>query len=125
MSITSDNASSELEEERRLAYVGITRAMKELVITSARQRMVRGEKKDNDAGSRFPGRDAGERFQRRDTESRHIYGTGDRVSHMKFGGETAIVPGSEILRVTRDAAGTKVLHRYIKRTINVLIYKFL
>ena len=52
MSITSDNASSELEEERRLAYVGITRAMKELVITSARQRMVRGETQYNKV-SRF------------------------------------------------------------------------
>ena len=32
-----------LEEERRLCYVGITRAMKRLTITSAKMRMVRGE----------------------------------------------------------------------------------
>ncbi len=43
MSITSDNADEELEEERRLCYVGITRAMKRLTITSAKMRMVRGE----------------------------------------------------------------------------------
>ena len=43
MSITSDNAEEELEEERRLCYVGITRAMKRLTITSAKMRMVRGE----------------------------------------------------------------------------------
>lgn len=33
----------ELEEERRLCYVGITRAMKSLTMTSARQRMIRGD----------------------------------------------------------------------------------
>ena len=47
MSITSDNAMDEIEEERRLAYVGITRAMQSLTITSARQRMVRGETQYN------------------------------------------------------------------------------
>ncbi|HBD41266.1 MAG TPA: DNA helicase PcrA [Lachnospiraceae bacterium] len=34
---------SELEEERRLCYVGITRAMKKLTLTSANQRMRNGE----------------------------------------------------------------------------------
>ena len=43
---------SELEEERRLCYVGITRAMKELTMTSAQQRMVRGETQYNHV-SRF------------------------------------------------------------------------
>ena len=43
MSITSDNSQAEIEEERRLAYVGITRAKKNLTITSARVRMVRGK----------------------------------------------------------------------------------
>lgn len=43
MSITSDNSQAEIEEERRLAYVGITRAKKNLTITSARVRMVRGQ----------------------------------------------------------------------------------
>lgn len=47
MSITSDEASSELEEERRLAYVGITRAKEHLMITAARSRMVRGETQFN------------------------------------------------------------------------------
>lgn len=43
MTITSDNSEEEMEEERRLCYVGITRAMKRLTITSAKMRMVRGE----------------------------------------------------------------------------------
>lgn len=52
MSITSDNSTEELEEERRLAYVGITRAREELAITCARQRMLRGETQYNKV-SRF------------------------------------------------------------------------
>lgn len=43
MTITSDNSEEEMEEERRLCYVGITRAKKRLTITSAKMRMVRGE----------------------------------------------------------------------------------
>ena len=41
-----------LEEERRLCYVGITRAMRELVFTGASSRMVRGEVRYNPV-SRF------------------------------------------------------------------------
>ena len=52
MSITADNPTEEIEEERRLCYVGITRAMRELTLTSARMRMVRGENQFNNI-SRF------------------------------------------------------------------------
>lgn len=47
MSITSDDPTNELEEERRLAYVGITRAKEHLTITAARTRMIRGETQFN------------------------------------------------------------------------------
>ena len=52
MSIAADDPTEEIEEERRLCYVGSTRAMKELTITCARCRMVRGETQYNNV-SRF------------------------------------------------------------------------
>ena len=51
MSIISEDME-DIEEERRLAYVGITRAMEELVLTCAKRRMVCGETQYN-AVSRF------------------------------------------------------------------------
>ena len=51
MSIVADG-DAEIEEERRLAYVGITRAKKELTICCAKMRMIRGETQYN-AVSRF------------------------------------------------------------------------
>ncbi|MBP3350843.1 MAG: UvrD-helicase domain-containing protein [Lachnospiraceae bacterium] len=51
MTIVSDDPS-DMEEERRLAYVGITRAMEELTMTYAKARMVRGETQYNPV-SRF------------------------------------------------------------------------
>ncbi len=51
MTISSGD-STEMEEERRLAYVGITRAKEELTITAARERMVHGETQYNPV-SRF------------------------------------------------------------------------
>lgn len=47
MSIASDNPTEEIEEERRLCYVGITRAKENLAITAARSRMIRGETQYN------------------------------------------------------------------------------
>ena len=41
-SITADDSNSEVEEERRLCYVGITRARKNLYLSSARRRMHNG-----------------------------------------------------------------------------------
>ena len=46
MTIVSDDPT-EIEEERRLCYVGITRAMKDLTLTCAQQRMIRGETQYN------------------------------------------------------------------------------
>ena len=46
LSATADDPD-ELEEERRLCYVGITRAERNLILTCARKRMVRGETQYN------------------------------------------------------------------------------
>lgn len=51
MTITSDDPT-EIEEERRLCYVGITRARQHLSLTCAKQRMIRGETQYNKV-SRF------------------------------------------------------------------------
>lgn len=51
MTIISDDPM-DIEEERRLCYVGITRAMTDLTISCARQRMIRGETQYNKV-SRF------------------------------------------------------------------------
>ncbi|MDF2539611.1 MAG: pcrA [Herbinix sp.] len=47
MSIHADNPAEEIEEERRLCYVGITRAMKRLSLSAAKQRMLHGETQYN------------------------------------------------------------------------------
>lgn len=51
LTINSDDPG-DMEEERRLAYVGITRAQEELTLTYARCRMIRGENQYNPV-SRF------------------------------------------------------------------------
>ncbi len=74
LTINSEDPS-DLEEERRLAYVGITRAMDELILTCARMRMIRGETQYNPV-SRFVGEipeellDSNGTGPRRRTESR-------------------------------------------------------
>ena len=47
MAINSDDEDA-LEEERRLCYVGITRAMKKLYLSCARNRMLHGSRNCND-----------------------------------------------------------------------------
>ncbi len=114
LSVTSDDPS-DLEEERRLCYVGITRAMESLTISSAKQRMYRGEtqyRKPSRFLKEVPKRvvegitrepkikemprnnifySAREAFRAKPFESKTLSGNkleyeiGDRVFHIKFG----------------------------------------
>ena len=114
MCITSDD-KSEIEEERRLCYVGITRAEQELTLTYARRRMIRGEMQYNKM-SRFLKEipvellSDGDAFKNEKPEPPG-YDVGDRVRHMKFGDGlvTAITEGGRDYEVTVqfDQAGQK------------------
>ncbi|WP_373215976.1 DNA helicase PcrA [Ruminococcus sp. 5_1_39BFAA] len=79
---------SELEEERRLCYVGITRAMKELTLTCAQQRMTRGETQYNRV-SRFVREvprelvDLGHTIQEKRPKVDDIIPAKSKYSHMK------------------------------------------
>ena len=80
LSILSGDAS-EMEEERRLCYVGITRARKKLDLTSAAQRMTHGEIKFNPV-SRFVKEIPRELLDGDDPGSE---GTGEMSSGFSFG----------------------------------------
>lgn len=78
----------ELEEERRLCYVGITRAMKDLTLTCAQQRMIRGENQYNKV-SRFVREiprelvDLGHTIQEKKPKAEDLIPTPTKYSKMK------------------------------------------
>lgn len=78
----------ELEEERRLCYVGITRAMKDLTLTCAQQRMNRGETQYNKV-SRFVREiprelvDLGHTIQEKKPKAEDLIPTPTKYSKMK------------------------------------------
>jgi DNA helicase-2/ATP-dependent DNA helicase PcrA len=77
MSVSGEDPEA-LEEERRLCYVGITRARKELMLTCARQRMVNGETHFN-RPSRFLDEIPAELIEKEAAEEKKeypLYGTG-------------------------------------------------
>jgi DNA helicase II / ATP-dependent DNA helicase PcrA len=82
---TNEDAESDLEEERRLFYVAITRAKKKLFITSCRSRLVFGQYRQRIV-SRFIDEIPRDLLQimKRDT-SGSAYARGDRVFHHKYG----------------------------------------
>ena len=107
MSIISDDRS-DLEEERRLCYVGITRAMEELTLTSARQRMLRGEVQYNKV-SRFVREiprelvDLGQEAQEKKKKIEEMIQADRNLAKMKMAFETKTFKPREF-KVTKAAA---------------------
>ena len=106
MSIISDDRS-DLEEERRLCYVGITRAMEDLTLTSARQRMLRGEVQYNKV-SRFVREiprelvDLGQEAQEKKKKIEEMIQADRNLSKMKMAFETKTFKPREF-KVTKAA----------------------
>ena len=107
MSIISDDRS-DLEEERRLCYVGITRAMEDLTLTSARQRMLRGEVQYNKV-SRFVREiprelvDLGQEAQEKKKKIEEMIQADRNLAKMKIAFETKTFKPREF-KVTKAAA---------------------
>jgi DNA helicase-2/ATP-dependent DNA helicase PcrA len=124
----SDN---DMEEERRLCYVGITRAKQKLYISYAKQRTIHGE-----TAIKFPSRFVGEiprsliqntgevrnysgfeayssnaPVRKMQTEEKRDFGAGDRIIHDKFGEGTIVsVVGSTNdtrIKIAFDHGGIK------------------
>jgi DNA helicase-2/ATP-dependent DNA helicase PcrA len=128
----------EMEEERRLAYVGITRAMQRLYLTRALVRSTWGQPSSNPASrflaeipeelversgeeefARSMARPMGQSFTRpsRDAGPVMVLAPGDRVTHDKFGlGRVVSVAGagdkSEALIDFGSAGQKRLLLRY-------------
>jgi superfamily I DNA/RNA helicase len=130
-----------LEEERRLAYVGITRAMRSLYLTSARRRAVFGstqyglrsrfldeipsELTDRaDEGGRGRGHSGGPAVQRPgswaaaravEREPAMTFGLGDDVSHAAFGAGVVVgieAGGIVVVRFAGDGSERKLMAEY-------------
>jgi len=76
--------ASELEEERRLAYVGITRAKKGLCLSYADQRFYRGARTKLDK-SRFLSESGLEQSVKTKNTEQKIFQKGDLIKHKIFG----------------------------------------
>jgi len=125
---------TQMEEERRLCFVGITRAQKLLVISRAKKRLVRGQVEDTipspflgempkeemevtdfSRGQSAAGGAAGSRWSDQEQPAREngVYQPGQRVKHPKFGPgrvlEASPMGGETRLVVQFDVAGRKTL----------------
>ncbi|HKM03032.1 MAG TPA: UvrD-helicase domain-containing protein [Lachnospiraceae bacterium] len=110
MTISSEDPM-EIEEERRLAYVGITRAKDDLTITCAKQRMIRGETQYNPV-SRFVKEIPFELMDHKPQESKRRYDDGEpdyftrthvNANPFSIGGSSSIKDTYGVKPVTYDS----------------------
>ncbi len=124
-------SSDELEEERRLMYVAITRAMKKLFITSAKKRMIYGQESPS-VLSRFVKEIDSDLIEAENKEDKKVvkkekmiydedqeYNYGDKVMHDSYGIGVVIEVTNTILTVAFDKkVGIKKIlknHKSIRR----------
>ena len=132
-----EGGNKSLEEERRLAYVGITRARKQAVILHAERRRIYANWQTSipsrfieelpahairRAGSAFPqaqrpAGNLGQALLREAPPRRPKFTVGDRVLHQKFGyGEVIAIEG-ERLDIMFETSGKKpILDRFVERS---------
>lgn len=102
----------ELEEERRLCYVGITRAKEKLYLTNAVSRLLYGYERSNPP-SRFLGEIPQELLASPQPKKivNSILGEGDRVIHKKFGMGRVLnlIEDDMVAVIDFERAGTRML----------------
>lgn len=116
--------ASEMEEERRLCYVGMTRAREELYLISASSRLIFGNRQynppsrflsdidsdiDNSAHSFVPQPSYGEPEVVYDDDTSH-YDIGTRVRHALFGVGTIVDINDTMLSIAFEGRGVKKLN---------------
>lgn len=99
-------SSFEIEEERRVAYVGMTRAKEKLYLSYADQRMLYGSMRHG-VPSRFIKEsrlkvEEKEDFKYESMSSKHMLNTGDHVNHQIFGKGVVIRVDSDIATIAFD-----------------------
>ena len=128
--LNSMNSEDELEEERRLCYVAITRAKKKLYIINARSRLLYGKVSSN-VPSRFIseiGDDLldqekkepvfSKKINREDMMTNNDIKAGDLIEHDKYGKGVVMDIDGSIATIAFSKAGVKKLlknHKAIKK----------
>ena len=125
-----ENGISGIEEERRLAYVGITRAKQKLFITFASMRRMYGQYIDSlpsrfiqelpkdaliELGLNNTNFSSNKHFKPTHKKTDISTTSSNRVSHSKFGSGFVIQSQGDLLEVNFDKVGIKkILNNYIK-----------